>query len=65
MKKLKTWWGNLKYKIFIHRCYKKQIADNLAIFDLCKGKSSDNTLTNFVDESCLSCPYYFNPNKGD
>ncbi len=65
MKKLKTMWANLKYNIFVHHCYSRQSEDNLALFDLCKGKSSDNPLHNFVDQACLSCPYYYNSNKGD
>ena len=65
MKKIRTWIANIRYKHYIHRCYKKQVAENLAIFDLCKGKPSDNPLTYYTDEGCLSCPYYFNPKKGN
>ena len=65
MKRIKSWIANLKYRYYIDRCYKKQEDNNLAIFDLCKGKSSDNPLTYYTDEGCLSCKYYFNPNKGE
>ena len=65
MKRIKSWISNLKYRYYIDRCYKKQEDNNLAIFDLCKGKPSDNPLTYYTDEGCLSCKYYFNPNKGE
>ena len=64
MKRIKSWIANLKYRHYIERCYSKQEHNNLAIFDLCKGKPSDNPLTYYTDEGCLSCKYYFNPNKG-
>ena len=65
MKRIKSWIANLKYRYYIERCYKHQEDAYLAIFDLCKGKPSNNPLTYYTDEGCLSCKYYFNPNKGE
>ena len=64
MKRIKSRIANIKYRHYIESCYRKQEHENLAIFDLCKGKPSDNPLTYYTDEGCLSCKYYFNPNKG-
>ena len=65
MKRIKSRIANLKYRHYIERCYSKQEYNNSAIFDLCKGKPSNNPLTYYTDEGCLSCKYYFNPNKGE
>lgn len=59
--KIKDLWSRLKYQWSKNACYNEMEKQGIAIFGMCSGLAGGDKFTDYLQYSCIDCPYFSFP----